>query len=135
MDELKVNLAKSRFDRAKEEFNIAKILFDTGHYGGSISSSYYSIFYSVRSVFAFERIDSKRHTGVIHLFSENFVKAGLIKNELQIILSNSFQIRVESDYKDFYVVSKEESIKQLNNAEFFLNEIKNFVKTHYQVEL
>ena len=123
MDELKINLAKSRYAQAKEELEASKVLYNSGYYKGYLSSSYYAIFHSVRTVFAFERIDSKRHTGVIHLFSQNFVKTQLIKNELQVMLSNAFQVRVESDYKDFYVVSRDEAQKQLSNAELFLNEI------------
>ena len=135
MDELKINLAKSRFQQAEDELEAAKTLFKSKHFKSSLSNSYYAIFHSVRTVFAFERIDSKRHTGVIHLFIQNFIKTGLLKNDMQVILSNAFQIRLESDYKDFYVVSKEEAQRQLNNAGLFLNEIKEFVKDHYLFKL
>lgn len=44
-------------------------------------------------------------------------------------------MRLDSDYEDFYFVSKEETKEQIENAEYFLNEIINLVKKHYNVEL
>lgn len=51
------------------------------------------------------------------------------------ILTKAFYIRTDSDYKDFYVASIEEAKEQIDNAEFFLNEIITFVNKHYNVEL
>ena len=135
MNERKINLAKYRFQRATEDLEIAKTLSDKGHFKSSLSSSYYAIFHSVRTIFAFEEIDSKKHVGVIHLFIQNFIKTGLLKEDLKLILSNAFQIRMESDYKDFYVVNKDTAEQQITNAEFFLKEVKAFINIYYKIEL
>jgi len=59
MDKRKINLAKFRFEKAEEELEISKTLFDKEYFGASLSSSYYAIFHAVRTVFAFEyRLDS-----------------------------------------------------------------------------
>lgn len=44
-------------------------------------------------------------------------------------------MRLDSDYEDFYVASKEEAKEQIDNAEFFLNEVLRFIKQHYNIEL
>ena len=58
MDKRKIKLAKFRFGKAEEELEISKTLFDKGYFRASLSSSYYSIFHAVRTVFAFEEIRS-----------------------------------------------------------------------------
>ncbi len=135
MDKRKINLAKFRFEKAEEELEISKTLFDKEYFGASLSSSYYAIFHAVRTVFAFEEIDSKRHTGIIYLFSEHFVKTGYLNNELRKILSHAFEHRLDSDYVDFYIVEKATAEKQIDNAEYFIKEISNFVKSFYKIEL
>ena len=104
-------------------------------YISSLSNSYYSIFHSTRALFAFEGINSKTHKGVVHLFNLHFIKAGLLPAKMNAILSGALEMRLDSDYEDFYLVSKEEAEEQYDNAIYFKNEIVNFIKHHYKVEV
>ena len=54
---------------------------------------------------------------------------------MNAILSGALEMRLDSDYEDFYLVSKEESEEQYDNAIYFKNEIVNFIKHHYKVEV
>ncbi len=101
----------------------------------SLGNSYYSIFHSVRVLFALEGIDSKTHKGVAHLFNLHFIKLGLLPGKMNEVLSGAFEMRLDSDYEDFYFASKEETKEQIDNAGFFLNEILEFIKQQYNVEL
>jgi len=83
----------------------------------------------------FKKLGSKKHSGVIALFNKEFVKTGLFDEKSKDILTKAFHIRIESDYEDFYVASKEETLEQIDNAEYFLNEIIKFIKQHYNIEL
>jgi len=89
----------------------------------------------VRTIFAFEEVDSKRHSGVIRLFSERFIKTNLINTKMKDILAHAFEYRLDSDYVDFYVAEKETAEKQTENAEYFINEIINFCSSYYKVDL
>ncbi|MBQ8532729.1 MAG: hypothetical protein IJ432_04775 [Clostridia bacterium] len=40
-----------------------------------------------------------------------------------------FNIRTDSDYDDFFVISKEEVSEQIQNAEYFLSEIREYLNT------
>ena len=42
-------------------------------------------------------------------------------------MTEAFEIRSESDYDDYYVISKEEVEQQIRNASFFLDGIKRYV--------
>lgn len=135
MDKKKIDLAKYRLQRAVEKLEIAKYSLEKGLYISSLSNSYYSIFHTTRSLFALEEIDSKTHKGVIHMFNFHFIKPGLIPAELNSILSGALEMRLDSDYEDFYLVTKEETQEQYDNALYFKDEIIKFIKTHYNVDM
>ena len=44
-------------------------------------------------------------------------------------------MRLDSDYEDFYLVTKEETQEQYENALYFLDKIKNFIKEYYNIDL
>ena len=135
MDESKLNLAKYRLYKAKEKIESSRLLLENDLLSTSLNSSYYSIFYSTRVLFAFEGLDSKTHKGVIHLFNNHFIKTGLLPSQLNSTLTSALEMRFDSDYDDFYMVSKEETEEQLNNAVTFLDIILDFVKKRYNVNL
>lgn len=43
-------------------------------------------------------------------------------------MTEAFQIRSESDYDDYYIISREEIELQIRNAQFFLDGITEYVK-------
>lgn len=54
---------------------------------------------------------------------------------MQEILSEAFELRLDSDYEDFYVATKEEALDQINNAEFFLGRVVNFIRDFYRIDI
>jgi len=81
----------------------------------------------------FKKLGSKKHSSVIALINKEFVKSGLFDEKCKDILTKAFHIRIESDYQDFYIASKEEARDQIENAKYFLNEILNFIRKHYNI--
>lgn len=43
------------------------------------------------------------------------------------IIKSAFDMRTDSDYEDFYVVPKEDVIKQVEEAEIFVNKIEEYL--------
>lgn len=135
MDESRVELARYRLSRAKEELESAKHSYKNNLLRVSLSSSYYSIFHSVRALFSLEGINVKTHKGIIYLFYNHFIKKNLLPMQMQEILSEAFEVRLDSDYEDFYVATKEEALGQINNAEFFLGKVVNFIRDFYGIDI
>ena len=81
----------------------------------------------MRAVLAYDRFDSKKHSGVIAEFRRLYVKTGVFNIETSDIVSNLFDIRTNSDYDDFFIVSKEDVEEQVANAEKFVVEIKQYL--------
>ena len=76
----------------------------------------------------FDGIDMKHHSGIISEFRRLYIKSGIFKSELSEIISVLFDIRTESDYDDFFVISKQEVVKQIENAESFVSAVEEYLK-------
>jgi uncharacterized protein (UPF0332 family) len=75
----------------------------------SASKAYYAIFQASRAALATKELDSRKHSGVISLFNQHFVKTGILPKEFRKIIVSAQDLRLSSDYNDFYVVSKKEA--------------------------
>ena len=122
-------LSEARFDHAKECLDAAKSLLASSNYKSAANRSYYAIFHAMRAVLAFDVIDMKHHSGVISEFRKLYIKTNIFDIKLSQIISVLFDIRTESDYDDFFIISKSEVQEQIENAEYFLTEIEKFLLT------
>lgn len=122
-------LASARYEHAVECLDAAKLLLTTGNYKSAANRSYYAIFHAMRSVLAYDEVDMKHHSGIISEFRRRYIKTDIFDKKLSEIISILFNIRTDSDYDDFFVISKDEVIEQTQNAEFFLATIKTYLET------
>lgn len=74
---------------------------------------------------ALEGVEFVKHSGNISYFRKEYIKTGIFDVELSDIITKAFTIRSGSDYDDFYVVFKEETRKQIENAALFCDQIKS----------
>ena len=118
------DLANYRLDDAKEKLDSAKILLHEQHFKDFLSRSYYSMFTAVRALLALKGFDSSKHSGIISLFNQHFVKTRLISSDCGRILKKAQYSRERSDYGDFTVVTRKETEQQIRDAEKLLAEIK-----------
>ncbi|RPI15576.1 MAG: HEPN domain-containing protein [Ignavibacteriae bacterium] len=130
-DEIK-GLSQYRLEKAKLDLEAAKLNYENNLYSQSINRSCYAVFHAVRALLSYERFDSKKHSGIISYFNLNYINAGKIDKKFSKILMSAEKIRINTDYLDFYIVSKEDTKKQIENAEEFIIEIENFIKSNYK---
>ena len=127
--EEKKALSSVRLEHAEDCLAAAKSLLDSGNYKSAANRSYYTVFHSMRAVLAYDEIDMKKHSGIIAEFRRLYIKTGTFSNELYKIISVLFDVRTESDYDDFFIISKEDVAEQVRNAQFFLDRIKEYLMT------
>jgi len=125
------DLSKHRLQKAKDDLESSQLLFDNNKLSQSINRSYYSIFHAARALLALENFDSKKHTGIIAFFNKHFVKPGKIGKEYSKIIMDAQDFRNDSDYDDFFIISKDETLNQLNDASKFICMIEGFIKDNY----
>lgn len=121
-----IDLAKYRFNRAIEELDNAKAVYETGSFKLALNRSYYSIFHAMRAVNVLDEFDSSKHSGVIAHFNQYHVKNGDFPKEASKIIRAASEMREHADYEDFFTASRSEAEKQINNADNFLNYVKEY---------
>ena len=110
----------------------AKLLLKAEEYKGAANRAYYAAFHSLRAVLILDSFDSKKHSGIIAKFRENYLKTELFNKEISDYISSLFRVRSASDYDDFYIVSKEEAISQVDKAEKIICQVKSYLSKKIQ---
>ena len=128
MDNEQISLAKYRLEKSLSCIEAAELNFETKPYETSLNRSYYAIFHSVRAVLALDGVDRKKHSGVIAYFQQNYIKTGIFDKKFSRMISDAFDVRMDSDYEDFFVYSHDDVEKQLGNAKLFYEEMKKYVE-------
>ncbi len=122
---------KYRLEMAEERLDSSKILLDAGNYKDSIGRSYYAMFMAVRALLAMKGQDFSKHAGVIAYFQKEFIKTGEIGKKYSIYISQAFQIRNNTDYADFFIVSAQDAEVQYKRAKEFLEAISGYLTQNF----
>ncbi len=124
--------ASYRLDRAKQEYNVAKLLYSANEFLAANNRAYYSIFYAIKAVLAIEKKDFKRHKDVIAYFNKEYVSTEIFPKKIGRKIAQAKSIREDSDYDEEYEPSSETTSLQIQTAkelielvEEYLNKVKN----------
>ncbi len=123
--EMTADLVKYRLNNSKEKLGSAKLLLENDKFKDSISRSYYAMYTAARALLATKHLDSSKHSGVISLFNQHFVKTGVVARDLGRILMKGKDLRQDGDYKDFVETSMKEAQDQYSDAEKFIDQIED----------
>jgi len=127
MDNRRQELSQYRLNEAQRCLSSAGLLYDAGDYKAAVNRSYYCVHNAIRSIFALQGKDFKKHSALMSAFRSEYIKTGLFNDKMSDILRDLFFIRNKSDYEDFYVVDKQEVAEQIYNAEYFLEQTKIYI--------
>ena len=122
------DLTKYRLERSAEFLDESKMLLENGSFKGSINRSYYAIFTAVRALLAEKEVDFKKHSAVISYFRREYIRLERFDKKYSDYIGDAFRFRNNSDYADFFIVSREESETQYNHAVEFYGAIKNYLE-------
>ncbi len=128
MNEYHLDLVKYRLEKAHSKLHSAQLLFQEELFEDSLSRSYYAMFTAAKAIPALKKLDSRKHSGIISLFNQHFVKSNIVDKSPGRILMNSKDFREESDYGDYVSISKEDAHAQFSNAEFFISNIEQAIE-------
>ncbi len=122
-------LIEYRFKQAQETFAVGQELFDRGHYRDAVNRAYYAMFYCGLGLLAAKKLGTSKHSGVLSLFSQHFVKTGQISTQAGLHLRQAFELRQNCDYREFASISKEQVQEVLANAADFIKESQKLFET------
>jgi len=121
-------LSSYRYSKALEDLTASEVTLKEALYKVSINRSYYAIFHAIRSITVLVGYDSSKHSGIIAYFNLNFVKTGVFDKDSSKIVKTASFLREKSDYEDFYIASKQDAEKQLENAKIFLSKVDEYLR-------
>lgn len=117
-------LARHRFERAEGTLNEASDELSRKNFRLAVNRAYYSVFYAMRSLLATVDKDSSKHSGVLSLFNQHFIKTGILSDVGFKSIQSLMDLRHEGDYQDFARISEEESKGALDAATNLISVLK-----------
>lgn len=96
-----------KIDKAKSLLAEIDVLMGHEFYATAINRIYYACFHSTKALLLTKDIIPKTHNGVVAMLHKYFVLEGLFDLEKASFFSRLMQERVDDDYSDFTIISKE----------------------------
>lgn len=118
-DEVKANL-----DRAAQSIDAARQLLAGGFFDFAVSRAYYAAFYAATAILLSEGVEMSKHSGVIALIHQRFVKTGKLNRQQGKTLNWLFELRGIGDYGGTAHVTREEVEEAIRASEEFVSTIR-----------
>jgi len=115
-------LVEYRFSQAQDTLEAGRDLRAAGHLRDAVNRAYYAMFYASLALLASRMLGASKHTGVLGLFSKEFVLTGQISAEAGRHLREAFDLRQRCDYREFVDVTDEQAEEILAHAGAFVEE-------------
>ena len=113
-----------RLKQAHETLAAARDLEKDAHLRDAANRAYYSMFYAGAGLLASRLLGTNRHSGLLNLFGEYFVKTGEFSVQAARYLREAFEFRQNADYKLFVEPTPEQVRDLVSHAEAFLDEAR-----------
>jgi uncharacterized protein (UPF0332 family) len=126
------DLARYRIEKAKSCLQGAEAEMALGLLENSANRSYYCIFNAMRAVLSLDRFDSRKHSGIISAFHKDYIGTNIFPKVFSNIIKNAFDVRIDSDYEAFYLISKADVATQVENAKTFLEAVEKYIGERIQ---
>lgn len=122
-------------EKAKRSLKASKSLIDSGDYDFAISRAYYAMFYCAEAMLLTKDLKFSKHSAVIAFFGREFVKSGLLSEELYGYLLKGFRERQIGDYEVMKLPSLEDAEEITQKAGIFLEATRIYLnKIGYKLE-
>ena len=121
-------LAGYRLQVAKEDLAAAERCFAAGDFRAANNRAYYAIFRAVSACLALEFKAYKQHSQVLGNFNKDFVHTGIFPKDIARKISRAQEIRHESDYSDFYIVSIDDTKMQIETAAEVVSLVDSYLR-------
>lgn len=116
---------KKHVERAEQFLSDASAALEEGRLFTAVDRSYYSMFHGAHAILISHGFrPPKTHNGLLHLFSHNIERAGLVKKGLSRMLSRALDARQEGTCAVDTEFTQQQVKDLRSQAEEFLEEIK-----------
>ena len=117
-------LVEHRLRQAEETLQAARELLVSCHYRDSVNRGYYAMIYAGLALLASRVLGTSKHSGLLSLFGQHFIKTGEFSAEAGRYLRQAFELRQECDYEDLMEATQQQAEEIITHAGLFLAEAK-----------
>lgn len=114
-------------ERATRAIASAELLLKENDYDGSVSRSYYAMFYAAEALLLTKGLSFSSHKSVISLYGEHFVRTGIFKHDIGKKLKKAFERRLKADYSFDPQIDEEEAKEVLSWTKEFVKETRDYL--------
>jgi uncharacterized protein (UPF0332 family) len=115
-------------EHAQEMLDVAALNLSEGYPDSAVNRAYYAIFYAANALLVTEGLSRSKHSGVVALFRERFVKTGLIESEYSRIYGRVMDDRHASDYEIEVPIEPQVAERDLAEARLFVERIEGHLR-------
>lgn len=115
-------------EHAQEMLAAAKVNLDHDFYASGVNRSYYAAFYAANALLATLGEARSKHSGVISVFRQRFIKTGELPAELSEIYGDLMNSRQSGDYNLNTRVEMETARELLGKARRFVEKVEQWLQ-------
>ncbi|MFN8500051.1 MAG: HEPN domain-containing protein [Anaerolineae bacterium] len=108
---------------AQSMLKVAQRNLEDAFYDSAVNRAYYAVFYATSALLATEQATPGKHSGVISLFRQHFIKTGRIEDEYSRIYGRLMDDRHVADYEVDEAIEADRAQADLNDAQQFVARI------------
>ena len=113
--------------KAIETYEDIGVLIDANRLNGAANRMYYAVFHAVCALLIHDGHQVNTHKGSHALFSQHYIKTGILPREYGQLYNQLQTMREESDHNCAYDVEMDELQQRLEPAKRLLDEIERIV--------
>ena len=98
------------------------------------NNSFYAVFHAIKAVELLDNYDSKKHSGLIARFRQEYIKTGIIDVKYSDMIQDLSQFRNDSDYNILAVITLSDAQEQYANAKDFVSMIDDYIKMRLDIK-
>lgn len=113
--------------KAREAYEDIGILIAANRMNGAANRMYYAVFHAVCALLINDGHHVNTHKGSHAIFSQHYIKTGILPREYGQLYNQLQTMREESDYNCAYDVEMDELQQRLEPAKRLIEDIENIV--------
>lgn len=120
------DLAFYRLELTQNDLKSAQTLLEIGDYRGANNRAYYSIYHMISAIHALDGKAYKKHKDALANFNKDYIKTEIFPKFYGRKIAEAEEIRHASDYNDFYVATKNETVDLIETGKELSGLIKEY---------
>jgi uncharacterized protein len=115
-------------ENAHEALDSAKVNLDNRFFMSSVNRSYYAVFYAANALLSTLGEARSKHSGVISVFRQQFIKTGKLSVELSEIYEDLINSRQRGDYDLNTDIDQATAEELIQKARQFVSEVEQWLR-------